>query len=145
MHLNDFSLCGGTILDEETILTAAHCFYKYDEKFVESSLGKIWEIPNSETFKIEAGMTSRGDGQKVPVKTVIIHPDYTGFENFKVIDAVIMKLKTPLIFNENVHPACLPDPNFAPDEMGEMAYMRLADSSILYSGNFLAVKKHDEL
>ena len=38
-------------------------------------------------------------------------------------DYVILKLASPLNFNENVQPACLPDPNFAPDVTGQMCFV----------------------
>ena len=50
------------------------------------------------------------------------------------VDAAILKLKFPLLFNAHVQPVCLPDQNFAPDETEEMAYMRLVEN--LKKGQF---------
>ena len=49
------------------------------------------------------------------MKTVIIHPDYNSatLDN----DISIVKLKTPLTFNENVKGACLPESSFAPQSL----------------------------
>ena len=82
--------CGGTILDEYTILSAAHC------------------IINSNSY-ILAGYTSAQSGpaaQKIRVKNVFRHPNFNYFK--KRFDYSIVKLREPLTFNSNVKPACLP-------------------------------------
>ena len=97
--------CGGTILDETTILSAAHCFPFFR--------------PNADY--IEAGIKTRAslDAQKIFVKETIKHPMYNprNYDN----DIAILKLKSPLTFNENVKPACLPHPSFRPENTGEIA------------------------
>ena len=96
--------CGGTILDETTILSAAHCFYP--------------PLPTS-NYYIEAGKKDEAsfDGQTISVKEVIIHPMYNEEEGHPFDnDVAILKLKSPLTFNENVQPACLPpNPSFRPE------------------------------
>ena len=72
---------------------------------------------------IEAGTISHdGSGQKRQIKHIIIHPFY----NERKIptydfDIAILKLSSPLIFEANVQPACLPDVSFAPDKTKQMA------------------------
>ena len=104
VQLGDF-LCGGTILDETTILSAANCFYSH---------------PNLSIF-IEAGITMTGslDGQNISVMEVVNHPMFNSmtYDN----DLAILKLKSSLTFNENVQPACLPDPSFTPEDSGGFA------------------------
>ena len=53
------------------------------------------------------------NGQNVPVKEVIIHPSFNRFRTDAEYDGdiAILKLETPLIFNDNVAPAQLPDPS----------------------------------
>ena len=86
--------CGGTILDEYTILSAAHC-----------------EITSNSY--ILAGHISAQSGpqaQRIRVKNVFRHPKFNYFA--KRFDYSIVKLREPLIFNSNVKPACLPTENF---------------------------------
>jgi hypothetical protein len=91
--------CGGTILDEYTILTAAHC------KITSNSYGY-------------AGHTSYVEGsgpkpQEFSVKKVI---NKNGMR-FKNGDYSIVKLRQPLIFNSYVQPACLPTASFVPGDV----------------------------
>ena len=98
--------CGGTILDEETILTAAHCVGL-------KPLGPI---------KVETGIINNPllerdfviDEKTSNVEKVIVHPNFEGVH--KGDDIAILKLKKPLIFNEYVKPACLPEPSFFPED-----------------------------
>ena len=104
--------CGGTILDEETILSAAHCFYPLSDR-------------SDPADYIAAGIKREGSsaGQKVDVKEVIIHPQYNEsrvvakYDN----DIAILKLKEPLTFNADVQPARLPDSTMNPENKGTFA------------------------
>ena len=58
----------------------------------------------------------RSIGQKVYIEKVIIHENYN--TNTIDNDIAILKLKTPLKFNDNVRPACLPQDNFVPENFG---------------------------
>ena len=103
--------CGGTILDETTILSAAHCF-PLDPPF-----------PTSTDY-IQAGIKVRAslDGQKIFVKDVIIHPMFNPMKSSnKDNDIAILKLWSPLTFNEHVQPACLPYPSVMPENTGMLA------------------------
>ena len=94
--------CGGTIIDEKTIISAAHCYPQVIER--------------STVQFIEAGITRdfSKKGQRIKVKAVINHPSYDEelAETFKLYfnDIAILMLETPLIFNDIVGPAQLPDP-----------------------------------
>ena len=100
-------LCGGTIIDETTILSAAHCFYP-------STSTSIYDY-------IEAGITVGGalDGQKISVREVVTHPMYNSMKLDN--DIAILKLKSSLTFNDTVQPACLPHQYFTPEDTGDLA------------------------
>merc|ERR1712203_217594 len=92
--------CGGTIIDSKTILTAAHCYH-----------GK--NLAATDYF-ITAGVVhvQDGAGQSAFVEKITLHESYnpTTINN----DIAILKLKTPLTFNDKVRQACLPEASFVP-------------------------------
>ena len=109
VYVNGVPFCGGTILDETTILSSAQCFPSgYPFRYIYNST-------------INAGITMEGslDGQRISVREVVSHPMFNSrtYDN----DVAIVKLNSSLTFNENVQPACLPDPSFTPEDSGEFA------------------------
>jgi len=103
-----FYFCGGTILDAKTILTAAHCYYGADL--------------TAGNFFIAAGAVHVLDAsaQTAFVESIILHESYNpgepGSDDYNLNnDIAILKLKTPLTFNDKVGPACLPDASFNPE------------------------------
>ena len=113
MHMEN-SVCGGTILDEETILSAAHCLY--DET------GQKY---NPTQVKVEVGFTvhiNKTHPKKLQVKKYYLHPRYDQltYDN----DIAILKLKRPLNFNKaKVGPASLPYASFTPEENDQMGLL----------------------
>ena len=106
VYAGGFLICGGTILDETTILAAAQCFYP---------------PPEFLSIDVVAGITMDGslDGQRISVMEVVNHPMYNNTTDDN--DLAILKLTSSLTFNENVLPACLPDPSYTPEDRGEFA------------------------
>merc|ERR1712107_357327 len=99
--------CGGTILDAKTVMCAAHCFNKG-----QSMSG----------YYIKAGVTKRnGGGQTIEIANGVWNEDmpYQGNNN----DFIILKLKSALTFNDDVGPACLPEPGHAPDASGQTCFV----------------------
>lgn len=90
-------MCGGAIVNPDTILTAAHC------------------LVEGYKLNIRAGSSSQFKGGViVDVKEAIPHPEYntTTFYN----DIAILKLETPLTFSDTIKPILLADETFdAPD------------------------------
>ena len=97
--------CGGTIIEKKTIISAAHCYYPLSRTTIQF---------------IEAGITKdfSKSGQNIKVKDVIIHPSYDVSRTVGKYDSdiAVLMLETPLIFNDNVAPAQLPDPSLNLDK-----------------------------
>ena len=77
-----------------------------------------WKDLDADGFFISAGAINVRDGsaQIAVVESIKIHESYNEsippkYDN----DIAILKLKTPLIFNDKVQPACLPEASFIPE------------------------------
>ena len=98
--------CGGTILDEETILTAAHCLNSKQLGPIKVETGILANPVLERNFNINEKTSN--------VKEVIVYPNFEG--PTKGDDIAILKLKMPLTFDNDTKPACLPKPSFSPED-----------------------------
>ncbi|XP_040570357.1 trypsin-1 [Lepeophtheirus salmonis] len=90
----DFHFCGGSVMDKDTVITAAHCCDSFNS----------WEV------QVVAGehdlFSTSGDEQKIPVKDITYHEMFGSLGmNYEIC---LLKLKSSLDLNEKVKPVALP-------------------------------------
>ncbi|KAL1501839.1 hypothetical protein ABEB36_007090 [Hypothenemus hampei] len=96
LMINEVPSCGGSIIKNDFILTAAHCIY---------------DIPTSH-LKIRAGSSDRTTGgQMVGVKSIFYPEDKFNIDTYDY-DIAILQLNQALIFGEGVSAVYLPDPDY---------------------------------
>ena len=97
---SDFIFCGSSLIDDYTLLSAAHCFQGESAKAKSVRLG--W---------LDAYM-----GELYQIERVVIHEDYKA--NFHYNDIAIIRLKNRITyFPKPLGPICLPGPELRKQEL----------------------------
>jgi secreted trypsin-like serine protease len=98
--VNGHAQCGGSLIDERTVVTAAHCIFDSESGTLLSSMA-LSIVAGDHDLSIHESTE-----QHVPVLHIYAHEQYRGdaLEN----DIAVLTLAKPVLFSEAVGPVCLP-------------------------------------
>ncbi|KAM4566076.1 coagulation factor X [Odontesthes bonariensis] len=97
IHRSDgFGFCGGTLVSDRWVVSAAHCFEESADHVTIGDLDKLRPDPGEQLIKIQE---------------VIVHPHFHSFTFDS--DIALLYLAQPVVRGPTAVPACLPDPHLS--------------------------------
>ncbi|KAL0119332.1 hypothetical protein PUN28_009716 [Cardiocondyla obscurior] len=94
--------CGGTLIKDRWIISAAHCFYRAQDSYWVARIGAT-----------RRGSFRSPHEQLLRVDYISLHPDY--IDNGFINDIAVIRLERSVIFSDYIRPVCLPKAPVASD------------------------------
>ncbi|XP_076343503.1 clotting factor B-like isoform X2 [Tachypleus tridentatus] len=111
-------LCGGFLIDERHVVSAAHCFAGIRKRVSQ--------------YKIRLGQINAKEGRLHSVETIKVHEGFRprGYYN----DIALLRLKNSVTFTDAVTPVCLPSPTLARQNLTGILTTLLGYGDLFYGG-----------
>ncbi|KAF9892709.1 hypothetical protein FE257_001111 [Aspergillus nanangensis] len=100
---NDDVHCGGTIIDHETIMTAAHCVHDWRD-------GNDYPPDSIKVYVGHNDRTNLADADLYQVREIIVDSQYT-FKYPIEHDFALLKVNHAIAYSDKVSPICIPEEN----------------------------------
>lgn len=97
-------ICGGTILNNNVIVSNAHCFWDqtsskpFDASLYKLGVGKVYT-------NLDA--VEPNPSQILEIESIKFHPSFMGEDVLSIGDVVVLKPNKPIEFNKHIRPLCM--------------------------------------
>ena len=113
-------LCGGSIVDNKWVITAAHCIAESGFPFNSNNPGEDWSVVVGMDKLANVRLGKTNAGKRILLEQIKIHEEYK-FNYITHNDIALLKLDEALEYNQFIQPISFPDGHKPQD--GDICYV----------------------